>query len=93
VYTGLWFHDLRRSLQAFFEHSQKYVTGEVRLKLFKGACSVLGRSSPHSLYDSRLANQSNMEFFDNTWAQGFTSVYTLPARLAALRQTQPPSPG
>ena len=94
VYSGLWFHDLRRSLQAFFEQTQKYVTGEVRLKLFKGGCSVLGRSSPHSLYDSRLANQTNMEFFDKAWAQGFTSVYTLPVRLAALRQmSPPPSPG
>jgi argininosuccinate synthase len=86
VYTGLWFHDLRRSLQAFFAHAQTFVTGEVRLKLFKGSCSVLGRQSPHGLYDSRLANQSNQEFFDNNWAHGFTSVFTLPSRLAARRQ-------
>ena len=88
VYTGLWFNDLRRSLQGFFAQTQRYVTGEVRLKLYKGSCTVLGRRSPHSLYDGRLANQSNLELFDSQWAQGFTSLWTLPSRLAA--EQQPP---
>jgi argininosuccinate synthase len=88
VYTGLWFHDLRRALQEFFQRTQKYVTGEVRLKLYKGSCSVLGRRSPHTLYDSRLGNQSNLDFFDSQWAQGFTSLWTLPARLAARQQPE-----
>ncbi len=86
VYMGHWFHDLRRALQGFFNETQKHVTGDVRLKLYKGACSVLGRRSPHSLYDSRLANQSNLELFENQWAQGFTSLWALPARLAARLQ-------
>jgi argininosuccinate synthase len=77
-------------LQGFFEHTQHFVTGEVRLKLYKGSCSVLGRRSPHSLYDSRVASQSNQEWFDSQWAQGFTSLWTLPGRLAA--QQQPPEP-
>ncbi len=94
VYTGLWFSDLRRALQGFFEQTQRYVTGEVRLKLFKGSCSVLGRRSPHSLYDGRVASQSNQEWFDSEWAQGFTSLWTLPARLAARQQPPgPESPG
>lgn len=83
VYMGLWFHDLRFALQGFFTETQKHVTGEVRLKLYKGGCSILGRRSPESLYDSRLANQSNLELFDNQWAQGFTSLWTLPTRVAA----------
>jgi argininosuccinate synthase len=91
VYTGLWFTDLRRSLQGFFHQTQRYVTGEVRLKLYKGTSTVLGRRSPHSLYDSRLANQSNQEWFDSQWAEGFTSLFTLPSRLAARRQ--PPEAG
>ena len=62
------------------------LTGEVRLQLYKGSCSVLGRRSPHGLYDGRLANQSNLEFFDNQWAQGFTSLWTLQSRLAARQQ-------
>jgi argininosuccinate synthase len=86
VYMGLWFHDLRRSLDGFFAQTQALVTGEVRLRLFKGSCSMLGRRSPHGLFDNRLANQTNLDFFDKAWAQGFTSVFTLPARLAARRQ-------
>ncbi len=96
VYTGLWFHDLRRSLQGFFAQTQRYVTGEVRLQLFKGACRVLGRRSRHALYDGRLAGQSNQEFFEAHWgqiAQGITSVWTLPSRLAARRQPTEPAPG
>jgi argininosuccinate synthase len=93
VYMGLWFHDLRRSLQGFFRHTQQYVTGEVRLKLYKGSCTVLGRRSPHSLYDQRLASQSNLEWFDSKWAQGFTSLLTLPARLAARQQPPGPAAG
>jgi argininosuccinate synthase len=91
VYMGLWFNDLRRALQGFFHETQRLVTGEVRLKLYKGSCAVLGRHSPHSLYDSRLANQSNLEFFDNQWAQGFTSLWTLPTRLAARQQASEPA--
>jgi argininosuccinate synthase len=94
IYMGMWFHDLRRALQGFFEQTQRYVTGEVRLRLYKGSSSVLGRRSPHSLYDSRLASQSDQEWFDSQWAQGFTSLWTLPARLAAGRQASAvPSPG
>ncbi len=86
VYTGSWFHDLRRALQGFFEQTQKYVSGEVRLKLYKGSARILGRRSPHSLYDGRLASQTNLEWFDSQWAQGLTSLWTLPARLAGRRQ-------
>ncbi|MCI0379048.1 MAG: argininosuccinate synthase [Gemmataceae bacterium] len=86
VYMGLWFHDTRKALQGFFDQTQRLVTGEVKLKLYKGAVSVLGRRSPHSLYDSRLANQTNLEQFDNQWAKGFTSMWTLPSRLAARQQ-------
>ena len=86
VYMGMWFHDLRRSLQGFFTETQRFVSGEVRLQLYKGSCMVTGRRSPHSLYDGRLANQTNHELFDNQWAQGFTSLWTLPSRLAARHQ-------
>jgi argininosuccinate synthase len=86
VYMGLWFNDLRRAMQGFFEQTQRFVTGEVRMKLYKGSCSVLGRRSPYSLYDGRLASQSNLEWFDSKWAEGFISLWTLPSRLAARRQ-------
>jgi argininosuccinate synthase len=89
VYTGLWFHDLRESLQGFVSQTQRFVTGEVRVQLYKGACRVVGRRSSNSLYDGRLANQANLEWFDGKWselAQGFTSLWTLPSRLAARRK-------
>ncbi|MEI7685039.1 MAG: argininosuccinate synthase [Planctomycetota bacterium] len=92
VYMGQWFQDARRALSAFFQEAQRVVTGEVRLKLFKGSVSILGRKSPHGLYDNRLANQTNLELFDNQWAQGFTSLYSLPARLAARQRNEPPAP-
>ena len=66
--------------------------GEVRVKLYKGSCAVLGRRSPHTLYDSGLANTTNLDWFDSQWAQGFTSVWTLPSRLAARRQPPQPAP-
>jgi argininosuccinate synthase len=88
VYMGLWFSDSRRALGQFMSETQRYVTGEVRLKLYKGACTILGRRSPNSLYDGRLANQSNLELFENQWAQGFTSLWTLQTRLAARRQAR-----
>jgi argininosuccinate synthase len=97
VYTGLWFHDLRHALDGFFVQTQRYVTGEVRLQLYKGTCRVVGRRSPYSLYDGQLAGQTNLEWFDGRWselAQGFTSLWTLPSRLAARRQgAETPSEG
>jgi argininosuccinate synthase len=94
VYTGLWFHDLRESLQGFVTQTQRYVTGEVRVQLYKGSCRVMGRKSANSLYDGKLASQANLEWFDGQWselAQGFTSLWTLPSRLAARRQPAEPA--
>jgi argininosuccinate synthase len=86
VYAGLWFHDLRRALQGFFAPTQRFVTGEVRLKLFKGAAQVVGRRSPHSLYDPATVSRTNQDLFDCQRAQAFTSLWSLPVRLAARRQ-------
>ncbi|MGF1580634.1 MAG: argininosuccinate synthase [Gemmataceae bacterium] len=86
AYIGLWFNDLRRALDGFFQTTQSHVTGEVRIKLSKGLATAVGRRSPFSLYDSRLANQSNLDMFDNQWAQGFTSLWTLSSRMAARNQ-------
>ena len=92
VYTGLWFNDLRECLQGFVTQTRRpSVTGEVRVQLYKGTCRVVGRRSANSLYDGRLANQANLEWFDGRWselAQGFTSLWTLPSRLR-----RPPAAG
>jgi argininosuccinate synthase len=90
VYSGQWFHDLRRALQGFVEQTQRYVTGEVRLKLFKGTGSVLGRRSPHSLYDGRLLSPTENVLLDQRWAQAFSTLWAMPIRLAARQQ--PPEP-
>ena len=60
---------------------QQNVTGQVA-KLYKGSHAILGRRSPHTLYDSKLASQINLEFFDSRWADGFISLWTLPTRMA-----------
>jgi argininosuccinate synthase len=88
TYAGLWFHELRQALDGFFAPTQSWVSGEVRLHLYKGLAAVAGRRSPYSLYDSRLANQANLDMFENNWAQGFTTLMALPARLAARRELQ-----
>jgi argininosuccinate synthase len=86
VYTGLWFHEVRKALDGFFHETQQRVSGDVRLKLFKGQAAVLGRRSPYSLFNAKLANQSNSDLFDSQWAEGFTSLWTLSSRLAAEQQ-------
>ena len=86
VYSGQWFHDLRRALHGFVEQTQRYVTGEVRLKLYKGSCQVVGRRSPHSLYDSRLHSPTRTEWLDNRWGQAFAALWSMPVRVAARQQ-------
>jgi argininosuccinate synthase len=93
VYSGQWFGDVRRSLQGFVDKSQRYVTGEVRLRLYKGSCRVIGRRSPHSLYDGQLASQSNLDWVDGTWEPTLAALWSLPARLSARRQPTGPMEG
>lgn len=87
AYMGLWFHDLRHALDGFFQKLQARVTGEVRLKLFKGNTTVLGRRSPYELFDSELAGQCSLHLFENDWAAGFTALWTLSSRLAARQRS------
>ncbi len=78
VYAGLWFTPLKAALDAFIEQTQRRVTGAVRLKLFKGACQVVGRRSPHSLYRERLATYSVKDQFDQRASEGFIKLFGLP---------------
>jgi argininosuccinate synthase len=81
VYYGQWFHPLRESLQAFIDHTQGAVTGQVKVKLFKGRATAAGVTSPHSLYDPQLASFS-MEGYDVTAARGFIDLFGLPMKVA-----------
>ena len=71
VYDGLWYSPLRRAFDAFVDETQRFVTGEVRLRLEPGACFVNGRRSPHSLYDYGLATYDAADTFRHTDSEGF----------------------
>jgi argininosuccinate synthase len=84
VYYGLWFSQLREALDAFVDVTQRNVTGEVKLKLFKGRCTPAGIKSPNSLYQTDLASFKMGVEYDPTDATGFIRLFGLPARVAAL---------
>jgi argininosuccinate synthase len=83
VYYGLWFSQLREALDAFVDVIQRNVTGEVRLKLFKGRCSPAGIKSPKSLYRTDLASFKMGAEYDPTDATGFIRLFGLPMKVAA----------
>lgn len=86
VYNGLWFSSLNRDLSSYVTSSQSYVTGTVRLKLFKGNSSIVGRKSPKSLYDLGLATYDKGDQFDHSAAEGFIRLWGLPVRTQAQVQ-------
>jgi argininosuccinate synthase len=81
VYAGLWVDPLKDDLDAFINKSQENVTGEVRLKLFKGGLQVVGRSSPMSLYDKNLANYNIKTSFNQSYSKGFIELWGLQTRM------------
>ena len=87
VYDGRWYTLLRENLDAFVDSTMRYTTGDVRVKLYKGSSTVIGRRSPYSLYDFELATYSTEDEFDHGAAVGFIDIYSLPARTQARHQT------
>ena len=83
VYYGLWFCQLREALDAFVNVTQHNVSGSVRMKLFKGQCSVAGMKSPKSLYQTDLASFKMGAEYDPTDATGFIRLFGLPMKVAA----------
>jgi len=90
IYNGLWFTGMRQDLAAYVESTQRYVTGTVRVKLFKGNCQVVGRKSPYSLYDYSLATYDKADAFDQSASPGFIHIWGLPVRTQARVQSEPP---
>jgi argininosuccinate synthase len=80
VYNGLWYSPLRDALDAFVDDTQHVVSGRVRVKLFKGNVSVAGRSSVHSLYNSKLATYTEEDQFDHKASEGFIKIFGLPVK-------------
>lgn len=86
VYNGQWFSPLKKAFDAFMAETQKFVTGTVRLKFFKGHCTVMGRKSPCSLYDYGLATYDRDTTFDEKAAVGFIEIETLSLKTWAKMQ-------
>jgi argininosuccinate synthase len=85
VYDGLWFSGLKKSLDAFIDDTQKYVSGDIRMTLHAGAAVVTGRQSTQSLYDFDLATYDTGDSFDQSMAKGFIELWSLPSKIAARR--------
>jgi argininosuccinate synthase len=85
VYNGLWFTPLKRALDAFVAETQKPVTGEVRLKLYKGTCTAVGSRSPYGLYDEALATFGADDVYRQADAEGFIRLFGLGQKVAAAR--------
>ncbi|HIR42675.1 MAG TPA: argininosuccinate synthase [Candidatus Aphodovivens avicola] len=81
VYYGQWFSPLKQALDAFIASTQQCLTGDVRLKFYKGTCVVRARRSQYSLYDYGLATYDDDDAFDHKAAKGFIDLYSLPAKV------------
>lgn len=84
VYSGLWMEPLKEALEAFIDKTQERLFGKVKVKLYKGSLRVVGRSSPMSLYDLKLATYKSSTTFDQTWSLGFIELWGLPTRAANI---------
>jgi argininosuccinate synthase len=89
IYNGFWFAPEREMLQALIDKSQELVTGRVRLKLYKGSASVVGRESPYSLYDKELVTfEEGAVAYDHRDAEGFIKLNALRLRTLAKRNAR-----
>ena len=85
VYFGQWFTPLREALSAFVDKTQEDVTGDVKLKLYKGNIIIASLTSPYSLYDEEIATFDEDEVYDQKDANGFINLFGLPIRVKALK--------
>ena len=88
IYDGLWFSDLKSSLDAFINHTQAHVSGDVRVRLEGGKATVTGRKSEQSLYDFDLATYDTGDTFDQSHAKGFIEIWSMPSKISARRQAR-----
>jgi argininosuccinate synthase len=88
VYEGKWFTPLREAIQAFVESTQKYVTGEVKFKLYKGNIIKAGTTSPYSLYSESLASFTTGDLYDHHDADGFITLFGLPLKVRAMKMQE-----
>lgn len=86
VYEGKWFTPLREAVQAFIDSTQKYVTGEVKFKLYKGNIIKMGTTSPYSLYSESIASFTTGELYNHKDAEGFINLFGLSSKVRAMKQ-------
>ncbi|TGM23600.1 argininosuccinate synthase [Leptospira selangorensis] len=80
IYNGQWYSNQMNALRAYMDYTQKYVNGTVRIKLYKGNCSVVGRKSNKSLYNAGLSTFEKEELYNQYDAEGFINLYGLPMK-------------
>ena len=88
VYEGKWFTPLRLAEQAFIQETQKYVTGEVRFKLYKGNIIKAGTTSPYTLYNESIASFTTGDLYDHHDAEGFINLFGLSCKVRAMKMCQ-----
>ena len=87
-YEGKWFTPLREAVQAFIESTQKYVTGEVKFKLYKGNIIKAGTTSPYSLYNESIASFTTGDLYDHHDAEGFINLFGLSTKVRAMKMAE-----
>lgn len=88
VYEGKWFTPLREAVQAFIESTQKYVTGEVKFKLYKGNIIKAGTASPYTLYNESIASFKTGDLYDHHDATGFINLFGLSCKVRAMKMAE-----
>ncbi|TLD40054.1 MAG: Argininosuccinate synthase [Candidatus Jettenia ecosi] len=86
IYNGLWFSAFHQDLVAYVLSNQRLMNGTIRMRLSKGTCTVVGRKSPLSLYNEKLATYQKEDTFDHSAALGFIKIYGLPVKIQAQKQ-------
>lgn len=85
-YDGLWYTPLREAISAFVDETQKLVTGTVKMKLYKGSATAAARKSPNSLYNEEFATFSKDEVYNQSDAEGFINLFSLPLKIRAIQK-------
>ena len=88
VYNGQWFSPLVQSLNVFFNETNKWVTGSIKLKLYKGNIMIAGRKPKYNLYNENFASFGDVSLYDHKDATGFISCFSLPGKVIAMMKKQ-----
>ena len=88
IYEAQWYSPLKRSMDAFIEDTQRYVSGDIRMVLHGGRATVTGRRSETGLYDFNLATYESGDTFDQSSSRGFIEIYGMQSKLAAARDVR-----